>query len=858
MKFCTTFLLIAITLLIPYKYSNSQITESKDELVKAIMDSDTRSLYKLNGKWEVSVDGSEFVTDQVPKIYYNTNEVRLRKIIHLDKQLIQNSVWHLYFLGVNDEIELFWNQQFLGKYVSDGAPLWITLPRKTLIKERNEVEIVVNCASTLAYQTRKNYLYFRKIVTGISRDFFLVRTPLVWINYYTLRTDFEGLSKAILKPKIVISSFEVENLAKNNTFQSPLTKQPFSLSVVLRNIETKQIVGEASVINFEQTSFRNNSLEPTIVVNSPVLWELENPYLYELEIKVLYNGVQIDNIRQTVGLSKWDTYKTRSGITWLINGKPFELKGVAFVEDFDYYNSGNDLAKFENDIKNIKSLGANTVKFLFNPPNPIFLTLASKYGLLVLSDLPVYYIPSSLLKKADLSVRFQTIMENTLKYTAMNPSFFAVGLGEGIDWSTSEVQEYFRKAYTKALQFPNIKKYATILPSQDPQNIEQIDFYIVKDDSRIKDNQQIISKLSRIRSSLEKPVVYYFGTIVDPNNHNGYNDIMSAEYQAFYINNRFSIKNQIGFSGAIFSSYTDYFTENPLGKSAINNPYVCYSGIINFNNQRISFSMLKALFTNEETPVVNPGQAEIEFPTVYLIVGAFAFLLWGILINQSRRFREHTYRSLFRTYNFFADIRDRRLISNLQTGIFGLVISIILAMYISSLLNYFKLNENFNILLNLLLPNDFLKEWILKLAWQPITAIIVLTILIFIKLNVLSLILKFASFFVRSKIFLNDTFKMVIWSGSPIFILLPVAIFISRILPISPLLSYIFNILFILFILLWLYRLIKSIWIVFDVKPSRVYLVSFVIIFIFVFSYITYLEYKVYLIEYLVTFIKQM
>lgn len=827
-----------------------QTTETSESMTKLLMDSDTRTIYKLNGYWETSIENGDFSSEFFPKIFYNCSKIKLRKIIRLDKQLIPNSVWHLYFLGVNDEIEIYWNNQFLGKFISDGSPLWITLPRKITIKENNEVELVISPVSSLAYQTRKNYLYYRKIVTGIPRDFMLVRTPLVWINNYILSQEFENLGKANLKTKVTISSFEVENLLKLSANQVNFNRVPFALDVILRNKETKQIVGQASTINFEMASFRNASFEPTLGVINPILWEPEKPYLYELELKVSFAGNTLDVIRQEIGFTKWDTYNLKEGIGWLLNGKPFTLKAVDFVEDFEYYSSRNVTTKYENDLKNLKSLGANAVRFLFNPPNPLFVSLANRYGILVLIDLPVYYVPSSMIKKSDLFVRFQTISENVLKNFNSYPALFAIGLAEGTDFSAPEVIDYLTRLSTRLNNFPLVKKYIVFVPNQISLNVPNIDFFVIKDYFKSKEPDDIISILKNYNSSLKKPLIFNFGTIIDPNNHNGYNDILSVDYQAFYINNLYSIRNQVGNAGIIFFSYNDFFTENPLGKTAKNNPYVCFSGIVSYNSQRLGFNMLKSRFNNEETPVVNPGQLETEFPLVYIFAGAFAFLLWGAMINQSRRFREHTFRSLFRTYNFFADIRDRRLISNLQTGIFGFVLSIIIAIYFSSLMDFYKTNETFNCIINLLIPIDFIKEILLKFAWQPVVFVVVFSILIFLKLIILALILKFASLFVRSKIFVSDTFKMVIWAGAPLIAFLPVAIFANRIFPISPILGYIFNATFAVILIFWLLRLIKSIWIVFDVKPSKVYLISILTIFFIVFFYFSYLEYKTYFFDY--------
>lgn len=857
MNFKNSTFLVILLILHLFNFSNQLISQSLiNESSHFIFNSNTRRVFKLNGYWETSINGDDFNSYYFPNVFYNCKEVRIRKTIHLDKQLISNSVWHLYFLGVNDEIEIYWNEQFIGKYISDGSPIWITLPRKINLKEYNQVEFVVKRATPLVFQIRKNYLYYQKIAAGIPRDFFLVRTPVAWINFISTKSEFESLSKTTLKTKINISVFEIENLLRTNGWSSQSTHYiPLNLEILLKHQTTKQVVAQSST-SINLSSFRNVYVEPSLVVVSPLLWEPENPNLYELEVRLTYLGVLVDNLRQDFGFAKWDTYKVKETSNFLLNGKPFIFRGVDYVEDFYSSSTEANLKKIESDLRILKSLGANAVRYIYSPPNPYFLQLANKYGILVLTDLPAHHIPTSILKKSDLFVRLQTITDNITKNCSISPSLFAIGIADGLDYSNPNVKAYIQRMTKKLNNYPQVKKYVTFVIGQEPILIESLDFLITKDNVKISAYEDILNYLKQFCSTTKLPILYNFGTIIDPNNHKGYNDIMSVEYQAYYINSRYLIRNQLGTAGVLYWTYNDYYTENPIGKSAINEPFICYSGIIGNKSQRLSFNMLKALFNNEETPVVNPGQVEVDFPVIYLIAGGFAFLLWGILINRSRRFREHTFRSLFRTYNFFADIRDRRLISNFQTGVFGITLSTILALYLVSILSYWRTDESIHYLLNLLLVNDFIKEWTYRLSWKVDYFIIILTILIFIKINVLALLLKIASLFVRSKIFYSDTFKMVIWSGAPLLFFLPVSIFINRLFPISRILANISNFLLIIFLIIWLQRLLKSIWIVFDVRPSKIYLISLIVI-VFIFTaYLTFLEYKFFFLDYVSEYLK--
>ncbi len=834
----------------------SQSSASQDELTRMILNSNSRIIFKLNGYWETKLVDGTTGSFYLPKVFYNCNQVTFKKTIRIDRKLLPNSVWHFYFLGLNDEIEIFWNSQFLGKFISDGTPLWVSIPNKFIVKEKNEITLIVSPSQSLAYLVKQNYQYFRKIVTGISRDFFLVRTSPVFINSLSYSLSFESLSKVELKTKLNISSFEIEPLLKTQNFANQ-NRITFKLELFLRNTETNQIISQTQPQIISISSFRSIFLETSLTLLNPTLWEPENPYLYSLEAKLSLGDSLIDDISNDVGISKWETTSYKKGVSWILNGKPFTLKAVDFIEEYDYYNTNQKLKKFESDLKNLKSLGANAVRVLFSSPNPIFLTLANRYGLIVLVDLPVYYIPSSLIKKSDLFIRFQTISENICKFCGLNPSFFAIGLGEGLDASSNIIKDYFEKMSNRIDHFGKIYTYASFFAGQNFQNIESLDFIIVKDNFKFKKRQnQLLSTLASYTEVVKKPLIFSFGTIINPSNHNGYNNPMSVEYQAFNILEKFNLQSRAGFSGVVVWSYNDYFTENPLSKSAYIEPYISFSGIQEFNQQRVAFNVLKSLFNNEETPIINPGLPEFPLNATYIVSGIVAVLIWSIMLNRSKRFREYTFRSAFRTYNFFADIRDKRIISELQTAFFGLVLSMIIGTYISSIITYYKTFDEFQFLVSLFVPSFFIREWIFKLAWNPVLAIIIFSLLAYFKLFLLAVLLKIASFFVRSKIFFDDTFKMIIWACQPIILLLPIAIFINRILPISSILAYFFHISF-AFIILWcLQRIIKSVWIVFDIRPSKAYIWALAFIFTILIVYFGIQEYLFNFFDYIVYYTK--
>ncbi|MCX7880097.1 MAG: hypothetical protein N2517_05505 [Ignavibacteria bacterium] len=827
--------------------SYSQLNEM--ESYRWLISSDTRHFIQLGGTWETIVNGKN-ETHRLPKIFYNCEKVEFRKILRLDKQLLESSTWHLYFLGITDEIEVFWNGQYLGKYSSDASPIWITVPEKVKVQETNEIRLIVRHSSYLPYITKKNYRYFRKIVTGIPREIFLVRTAPVWLSTITYSYDFDSFAKINLKIKGTINSSNIEAFQRKVNLQNLSPRLPIVVEYTLRQKETKQLIAQNS-ISSEIASLRSVQFEGFLAIHNPKLWEPDSPSLYELEVKLSSMGSLIDNYFCEVGFYKFD-FLTHKGIeSWQLNGKQFHFKGLEIIENYEYYYSGNLLNKIEEEIKNIKSLGANAIRFLFSAPHPYFLHLCNSYGLFVLVDLPNFYIPNSLLSKNDLFVNLQTISDNFLKYCNIYPSFLGLGIGNGLEYGTDKVEEFARKITQRIKSFERIQTYCSLPLGSKVVDFPFVDFFIVKDDWKIKNSEKVSKSLIEIANQLTKPLIFSFGVSIDPENRSGYNDRNSVEYQAFYIVERYLAQKNLGLGGASIWSYNDYFTENPQIRAAYHQPYIAYSGITNIKQQRVSYNTLKALFNNEELPVLNPGSNEASFVGVYIISGFVGIFLLGFVFNRSKRFREHLFRASFRTFNFFADIRDRRIISEAHTITLGLVISLTIAIFLSSVLNHYKLNEEFFQLTSIMIPQIFIREWFYKLAWMPEISVLVFTFLILSKIILIAFILKFASLFVRSKIYFNDTYKMVIWAGVPALLLIPFSISASRVLPISESLSYFFIAVFVLIMFWWFFRLLKSIWIVFSVRKSKVYFWTFFFIFVLAIILLSIHQYYYNFVDYL-------
>jgi len=127
------------------------------------------------------------------------------------------------------------------------------------------------------------------------------------------------------------------------------------------------------------------------------------------------------------------------------------------------------------------------------------------------------------------------------------------------------------------------------------------------------------------------------------------------------------------------------------------------------------------------------------------------------------------------------------------------------------------------------------------LAWHPFLSLFWLTCGSLAALLFLTIIVKIASFFVRNKVYLSNVYFSVIWSFLPLVLLIPVGIILYRLLSANVANTYIYLGL-VLFTLWVFYRLMKGIYVIFDVNPGSVYFYSILIVLLAIGSILIYYE----------------
>ena len=115
----------------------------------------------------------------------------------------------------------------------------------------------------------------------------------------------------------------------------------------------------------------------------PVLWSPESPLLYQLVTTVESNGRVVDRQTTPFGIR---TVAFDADRGFLLNGKPYELKGTCNHQDHAGVGAALPDALQSFRIARLKEMGVNAYRTSHNPPTPELLEACDRLGLLVMDE----------------------------------------------------------------------------------------------------------------------------------------------------------------------------------------------------------------------------------------------------------------------------------------------------------------------------------------------------------------------------------------------------------------------------------------------------------------------------------------
>lgn len=205
---------------------------------------------------------------------------------------------------------------------------------------------------------------------GIYRNVYLVKLHPVHVAHWGtfIRTQEVSNEKAQLK-----LSVELEN-------QSAVEKTV--------NVSNKIFFKGKKVTQFSDTILdilpgKVRTVDLSLVMEKPELWELESPKLYTLQTIVDIDGEIVDQYETSFGIRSIE-YDPRRG--FLLNGKLTKFKGVCEHHDLGPLGAVVNRRGIERKIELLKEMGCNAIRTSHNMPAPELIELCDRMGMLVQAE----------------------------------------------------------------------------------------------------------------------------------------------------------------------------------------------------------------------------------------------------------------------------------------------------------------------------------------------------------------------------------------------------------------------------------------------------------------------------------------
>lgn len=274
----------------------------------------------------------------------------------------QNQVHYLNFDGVYMNATVLVNNRFVTTHVYGYTPFTVRIDEFLNYGKENTVTVAVRG------QAQPNARWYPGL--GIYRDVTYMKANLLHVLH-------DGLRVTTLDCDEELASVEIEAEVMNADYRSHWGYVQFAVRDEAGNIVA------TDKNKFYVSANEKIVLRTRVEVESPKLWDAENPNLYTCQVTLLENDVQVDSDHTTFGIRKLQL-DSRRGLR--INGKTVKLRGGCIHHDNAMLGAVSLPDAEMRKIALMKTGGYNAIRTAHNPPSKALLDACDKLGMYVMNE----------------------------------------------------------------------------------------------------------------------------------------------------------------------------------------------------------------------------------------------------------------------------------------------------------------------------------------------------------------------------------------------------------------------------------------------------------------------------------------
>lgn len=165
-------------------------------------------------------------------------------------------------------------------------------------------------------------------------------------------------------------------------------------------------------------------------VKNPALWDTESPTLYSASAEVSEKGKVLDSKESNFGI-RTIAFNPKQG--FLLNGRKVLLKGSNLHHDLGALGAAVFDSELERRVKLLKSMGVNNIRTSHNPYTESLISLADKYGILIVDEAFDKWSKYFLGGRREADEVWPNVLSEFIKRDRNHPSVILWSLGNELD-----------------------------------------------------------------------------------------------------------------------------------------------------------------------------------------------------------------------------------------------------------------------------------------------------------------------------------------------------------------------------------------------------------------------------------------
>jgi len=800
----------------------------------------TRRLISLNGEWRASAETSGLnATVHIPGAYDFEGVVTFTRTFRLDSTL-RHQTMRLLVHGINYLAQIVLNDEIIGSHEGGYTPFAVELREERLsFTQDNTLKIMVDnrLAPHNTLPARQRPLGWRN-EGGVIREIFLEILPPLQFAAPSFRYQLEGEQAQI--------SFSAQLRARRDLPAEVRT----GLTAVLEvwNLARQNKLASSPPVACDNWSAERNPVLLRCALSRPALWAPATPNLYALRAVLLQGNTVVDEVWQETGFRRFEI----SGQELRLNGMPLTLRGATWVEAYNQNSVLLAVDDLNRLISAAQQLGLNALRVVGHPPHPLLPALCDRAGLLLLEELPLYYLTDVHFRQPNFLPLALAQARELIERDQAHPSVVAWGVGVLAAPLSPAAQRALAEVVAEMRKLDDRPLYTVTLPGWLSLWQPHVDFFLL---DRFLRRDAL--RTAELMKNAARPVIPIFGhwaseALVASGPEEGKQHAAAQELQAEYFTRVFEALERSREDASYFvATLTDWCgptpmltigprrppTSSPPAAAAeidhflmLDNLRTYPSGLVAAAGQnRLAFKVVQAHNRKDANPVVITKHFQASSSGVFQIAGILLVLILLYFIQRDRRLQDNLRRVFVHPHGFYIDVYENRKVAPFLTTLLGLAESSVLALLLTQICYVFRQQLVFDHVLDLFVTSAGIKAALIWLIWNPGWFLLVATTVFLLAGLLLAVLLYLLGLFLGSPLTLGQYLTFVFWVSANLLLLAPLSPVFHRLLLLP---DFVRPVLFLVaIILLWLlgraFRAVRVIYLISSLRAALLCLLVF-------------------------------